>query len=129
MAQAAVAAEVHQTLDVHLDLAPQVAFDLVLGVDDLADAPQLAFVERVGDLVGRDLGGLADVGGGLGPNAEQVAQRNHDVLTTRKVDACDACHVLSSTLSLLVPRILTQDSDHAPAAHDLALVTDFLDAG
>jgi hypothetical protein len=34
-----------------------------------------------------------------------------------------------SALTLLVARVLAQDPDHTLAAHDLALVTDFLDAG
>jgi hypothetical protein len=33
-----------------------------------------------------------------------------------------------SALTLLVPRVLTQDTHHTLAADDLALVTDFLDA-
>src|SRR5512134_3343762 len=37
VAQAAVAAEVHEALDVHRDLAAQVAFDLVLRLEDVAD--------------------------------------------------------------------------------------------
>ena len=38
MAQAAIAAEIHQALDVHRDVAPQVALDPVLAVDRRADA-------------------------------------------------------------------------------------------
>jgi hypothetical protein len=37
--------------------------------------------------------------------------------------------VYLSTLALLVARVLAQDPNDALAAHDLALVTDFLDAG
>src|SRR5690349_14265114 len=87
MTQAAIATEVHQTLDVHLDLATQVAFDLVVRVDDLADAAQLGFIQAVSHLVRRDLCSLADVRGSLRPDTEQVAERNRDVLTTGKVYA------------------------------------------
>jgi hypothetical protein len=41
VAQATVAAEVHQALDVHLHFAAQVAFDGEVGVDMLADLPAL----------------------------------------------------------------------------------------
>ena len=37
MAQAAIAAEIHQTLDVHAGLATQVAFDQIVAVDHFAD--------------------------------------------------------------------------------------------
>ena len=37
MTQAAIAAEVHQTLDVHRDFAAQIAFDDVVAVDGFAD--------------------------------------------------------------------------------------------
>jgi hypothetical protein len=34
-----------------------------------------------------------------------------------------------SALPLLVPRVFTQDPNYATTANDLALLTDFLDAG
>ena len=37
MTQAAVAAEVHQTLDVHRGFATKIAFDLIVAVDGFAD--------------------------------------------------------------------------------------------
>src|SRR3954453_12781650 len=44
--QAAVGAEVHEPLDVHRDFAAQVAFNLVIAVDGLADLQHF----RVGQL-------------------------------------------------------------------------------
>ena len=44
MAQAAVAAEVHQALDVGDDFAAQVALDQIIAVDRLADLQHLASV-------------------------------------------------------------------------------------
>ena len=41
MAQPSVAAEVHQPLDVHGDLAPQIAFDDVVAVDHFANLQHL----------------------------------------------------------------------------------------
>ena len=38
MSQTAIAANVHQSLDVHLDALAQVALDLALGFQDGADA-------------------------------------------------------------------------------------------
>src|SRR5262249_46170663 len=47
MPQPAIAGEVHQTLDVHGDLAPEVALDSVVAVDALADADHLIVGQRV----------------------------------------------------------------------------------
>src|SRR5258708_24428973 len=41
MAQAAIAAEIHQPLDVHRHLPPEIAFDGEFAVDELADAQDL----------------------------------------------------------------------------------------
>ena len=41
MAEAAIGADLHQALDVHADLAAEVALDLELAVDDLAEAVDL----------------------------------------------------------------------------------------
>src|SRR3954470_6421349 len=43
VAQAAIAAQVHQPLDVHRHFAAQVAFDLIVAVDDFADLDDLGF--------------------------------------------------------------------------------------
>ena len=51
--QAAVAADVHQTLDVHAHLGAQVAFDLVAGFDDAAELADFV-VGEVAGLLGRD---------------------------------------------------------------------------
>src|SRR6478735_4448833 len=45
MAQAAIAAEVHQTLDVHAGLATQVAFDQVVAVDHFTDLQHFLIAE------------------------------------------------------------------------------------
>ena len=47
MTQSAIAAEVHQALDVHRDGAAQIALDLIVAVDRFADAKHLL----VGQLV------------------------------------------------------------------------------
>src|SRR6266481_3381883 len=60
--QAAEAAEVHEALDVHRDVAAQIALDLdLLLLDDLAQAARLVVVELVGPLRERHLGGGEDL--------------------------------------------------------------------
>src|SRR5215813_6445693 len=43
MTQAPVAAEIHQPLDVHRDFAPEIAFDDIVAVDDLANLDDFVF--------------------------------------------------------------------------------------
>ena len=57
MTQAAIAAEVHQALDVHRDFAAQIALDEIVAVDGLADLQDFG----VGELVDAALGGDADL--------------------------------------------------------------------
>jgi len=54
MPNAAVASEIHQALDRLLEVAPQVAFDFEVGVDDLADMNLLIAV-RIFSALGRPI--------------------------------------------------------------------------
>ena len=67
VAQAAVAAEVHQPLDVHRDLAAQVALDDVVAIDRLADLQHLGVGELADATFGRDANPVADLLANLGP--------------------------------------------------------------
>ena len=89
MAQAAVAAEIHQPLDVHRHFAPQIALDRVVAVDRLADADDLVVGQRVDaprpaipDFP-QDLLGLRRA------DAVDVVQRDHHPLGGRNVHAGD----------------------------------------
>ena len=84
---AAVATEVHEPLDVHLDLAPEVALDLPVGVEHVADLLDLVVRELLGLLGRRDAGRRADLASRRRPDTEEVGQRTNDVLVTGKVDA------------------------------------------
>jgi hypothetical protein len=129
MAQAAVAAEVHQALHVHLHFAAQIALDLVVGLEKLADLLDLTLGELFGHPVGRNPGLRADGARRRLADPVEVRERVDDVLVTGEVDACDASHVfLSLTLALLVAGVLADDPHDALAADHLALVTDLLDA-
>jgi hypothetical protein len=50
------------------------------------------------------------------------------VLSAGKIDSCDAGHLVLLALPLLVAGVFADHADDALTAHDLALVTDFLDA-
>jgi hypothetical protein len=85
--QAAVAAEVHQPLDVHRDFAAQVAFDLVVAVDRLADLQHFRVGQLVDAAVRRDADLVDDLLGKLLADAVNVLKRNDDALVGRNVDA------------------------------------------
>src|SRR5215831_3877440 len=93
---APVAAEVHQPLDAHRDLAPQVALDRVAG-HELAQLVHL----RVGEVL--DLRGVlhltrvADLPRARPADAIDRRQRDLGVLVVRDIDACYAGHRLAST--------------------------------
>src|SRR5439155_16173733 len=128
VAQAAIAAEVHQALDVEAHLAAQVAFDLVALFERLADAVDLVFGEVLGPLGGIELRRGTDLlRGGLADPIE-VLQRRLDLLLAGKVYACNTRHLrISSALPLLVAGVRRADhAHHALAADHLALHADLL---
>ncbi len=92
VAQAAIAAEIHQPLDVHRHLAAQIALDLVVAVDHLADPDDLV----IGQLVDPALGGNAHLGAdlaGLGAaDAVDIGQAHEDPLLRWDVDAGNTRH-------------------------------------
>src|SRR6476620_257815 len=93
MAQAAIAAQIHQPLDVHRYLAPEVAFDGVVAIDGLADLQdfgigKLVHAARFGNA---DL--AADVLGELGTDAVDILERNNNALLRRNVNASNTGHV------------------------------------
>ncbi len=98
--QAAVAAEVHQALDVHRDFATQVALDLVVAVDRLADLQHLGVGQLVDAALGRDADLVDDLLGELRADAVDVLQRDDDALVGRDVDASDTGHLHRSTAAI-----------------------------
>jgi hypothetical protein len=95
----AVAAEVHQALDVHLNFAAKVAFDLdLVALEHVADRFDLG-VGELFDLLGRiDAGLLANDLGVRFADSVDVRKRERDVLSAGKVDSCDACHLGAPSL-------------------------------
>ena len=92
MPQAAVRAGLLQPLDVHRDLPPEVALDLVTAVDDLAQPAHLLVrqVAHTGVRVDVRLG--KDLLTGRQPDTVDVRERDLHALLARDVDDGDACH-------------------------------------
>src|SRR5690606_5797094 len=83
MAQTAVAAQVHQALDVHRDLAAEVTLDLVIAVDRLADLQHFGIGQLVDPTLGRQADLVADFLRLHRANAIDVGECNHDPLVGR----------------------------------------------
>jgi hypothetical protein len=114
MTEPAVATEVHQPLDVHVDLTTKVAFDLEVLVDALADLLDVGLVEIVSTLALRN------------PRSMYCSAITVCFRPGRSTPAIRAISLLS--LPLLVTGVVTQDAHDTFAAHYLALLTNLSDA-
>src|ERR1051326_4847503 len=126
MADTAVAVDLHQPLDVEVQLAAQITFDGELPVDDLAQTRDFIFGETARAAVGWDSCAGQDPMRRGGPNAVDVGQRHPDLLFARNVNAGDTCHVCLLPLLLLMFGIGTDDHHRAFSADDLAPFTSWL---
>src|SRR5207237_1144573 len=93
--QAAVTADVHQTLDVHLRALAQIALDLALAFDDRADAPQLLLVQIAHARIGVHARRFEDRVRARAPDAVNVRQTDLDALVNREIDANHTSHSLT----------------------------------
>src|SRR5262249_52268672 len=85
--ESAVAAEVHEALDVLLNLSAQIAFDLVASLDDVADRLHVGFRELVHLAVLGDVRLLADLLRGRTTDSVDVRKRERDGLAAREIDS------------------------------------------
>src|SRR6202012_5401189 len=96
MTQAAIAAEVHQTLDVHAGLAAKVALHLIVAVDHFADLQHFLVGKLRHAAVIGNLYLLQDIGGVLLADAMDVLERDQDALVGRDIHAGNTGHGLLS---------------------------------
>src|SRR3954470_20897359 len=121
VAQPAVAADLHQTLDILGTFATQVAFDHQVLVDEPAELRDLVLGQVAHLRVAIDLERAQDRLRGGATDAEDVGEPDLDALLAGEVDACNSRH--SSALPLLVAGIGADDHDASMASDDAALVT------
>src|SRR6059036_2537601 len=129
MPRAAVRPDVHQPLDVHRDLGPQRALDLVVPLDHLAQPRDLRVAQVTNARIRIDPGlreNLLRV-----PRAEAVDVREsvQNLLVARQVDARNACHVVLSLPLLVLGTALADDADDTPPLDHLTMLADRFDAG
>jgi len=92
MPDAAVASEIHQTLDRLLKVPAQVAFDFVVGVDHLTDMNLLIGRQVVGLDHWIDFGGGEDLHRARPAYSVDIGQRDKHPLVFGEFDSSYACH-------------------------------------
>jgi hypothetical protein len=96
--QAAIAAQIHQPLDVHRHFAAQIAFDQIIAVDRFRESGSLGIgqiITRGGRRRDADL--LADLLGFAG-RCHECSAGDFDALLGRDIDAGDTRHGASFAL-------------------------------
>jgi hypothetical protein len=96
VSQASIGSDVDQSADVAVDLAPQVSFDHLLAVDNLANSSQVAFAEIAHSRVVNNARSLHDIFGLRGADTKDAPQRDFDTLVVWNVDSRDYRHVSPS---------------------------------
>src|SRR5262245_37507612 len=140
MSKSAIRSNFHQALDVERNLFPQIAFDAVLLLDDLADFVHFVVIQFAHFRIHIDAGGSQNVIGLRTADAIDIGKSDLDSLIWRKIYTCYTCHseqpsrnnfelrnfeLRISTLALFVFRIDTNHAHDTFTMHDFALVTDF----
>ena len=127
MTNAAIAADVHEALDVHRDFGAQGALDAKILLDRLPKLVGIGIAQIANTLLGVDAGRLENPSRERAADPEDVRQADLDLLLTREIHASNTSHEL--TLLLLVLWIaLADDASHALSFDDLAVLTDRLHA-
>src|SRR5262245_37825460 len=121
MAQAPVAAEVHQPLDVHGHFAPKIALDHIVAVDHLANLTDLRFGELAHPPLRRNRDLCQNLLGKGVANAMDISQRYLDPFVGRDVHTCNSGHavVSSRTSNVLKSKPITNRNTTKPTADRL----------
>jgi hypothetical protein len=122
MAQAAIAADLDQPLNVHLDFPPQIAFHLEALGDVFTEEGSVCFGKVFHPNGGVYSGPSNNPARPGRANTVNVLETNVYPLITRKVNTFNSCHVLLS-LSLFVLWVVADDVQSAVALHDFAFRT------
>jgi len=96
VAHAAVAVDLHQPLDVEADVLAEIALDLPLVGDDLADLPHVILAEVLDASVAANARFGQAVVRPRAADAENISKPDLHALVQWKVYACDSCHCFSS---------------------------------
>jgi hypothetical protein len=92
MAQATVATEIHQPLDVHRDFTTQIAFDAIVTIDDLTDPNDIVVRQLMHAPIRRNTDFVDDFLSLGVSDAMNISQGNQDTLLRRDIDARNTRH-------------------------------------
>src|SRR5947209_16501886 len=106
MTKTAIAAEVHQTLDVDTDFTTKVALDQIVAVDHFADLQYFLVAELADATIGGDLHLLDDLGSVLLADTMDVLERDQNALVGRDIHAGNTGHGLLSCRRSLADRTM-----------------------
>src|SRR5437868_7631114 len=98
MAISAIGTDFDETLDVHRNVLAQIAFHHAFRFNDLADAVDLVFIEILHLLSRVNFGFRQNARRSRVADAVNISQRDIHALLTRKIDACNTCHVAPLSL-------------------------------
>jgi hypothetical protein len=90
--EASIAAKIHQTLDVELNLTAEVALHLVVGVENVADELDLGIRELLDALVFRDIRLFANLASEGAADSVEVRKGVGELLSAGKIDTSDTSH-------------------------------------
>src|SRR5437899_643197 len=107
MTQAAIAAEIHQPLDVDAGLTAKVALDEIVTVDHFADLQDFLVAQLADATIHGDLDLLDDLGRVLLADAMNVLKRDQHALVSRDIHAGNTGHGLLSCRRSLMGRLLS----------------------
>ena len=103
MTVAAIALNVDEALDVHLDVLAQIAFDVAFVLDHLTDAVDLVFAQILDLLKGVNIRLLQNLRRTWIADPEDVCERDPGLLVAGQIDASNTCHSDSFAASGCVP--------------------------
>ncbi len=129
MAEAAVRANLDESLDVERYFTSKVTLNLEPTVDEFSEPVDLLFRQVADSGVWIDVRLGQDVLCGGQPDPEDIGERHFHALLARDVDTSNACHRFCLPLPLLVLRIGADDHHGSVAANHLAVVAARLDGG
>ena len=95
MTQTAVAAQIHQALDVHRNFTAQITFNMVIAIDCFTNLQDFRIGQLIDATLCRDADLLDDFLRKLLTNPVNVLKRDNNALVRRDVDASDTSHVCS----------------------------------
>jgi hypothetical protein len=106
--QAAIAGQVHQTLDVHRGLATKIALNRIVTVDSFADLQNFGIGQLINpaSIFDADLA-YNFLSLGL-TNAMNVLKRDYDALIGRYIDACNTGHALNLLVTRMSAKAVNQ---------------------